>query len=104
MMTYEIDYSNLDRRIRNDVCHELRQNEQTAPYFFRVGVLNAIVHLAGEVPSMKVWELAHEIAAHVQGVRGVVNRITAPDAPEPARTVHIYLKPEDYPSENGQEN
>lgn len=93
MMINEIEYSELDQRIRRDVLRELHCHEQTAPYELRVGVLNAIVHLAGEVPSLELWELIETIAARVPDVRGVVNRITAPGAPEPARTIHMNLKP-----------
>ena len=48
-----------------------------------------IVHLAGIVSSIKIRVAAAEIASKVVGVRGVVNRIEAPGAPSPARTINI---------------
>jgi len=56
-----------------------------------VGVLNNIAHLAGKVDSLAKRAVAEEIAQSVVGVRGVVNRIEAPGAPSPARTVHLNL-------------
>lgn len=103
IMTSDTSYSQADRQLRDEVRQRLYQNEQTAPYGFRVGVLNAIVHLAGEAPSVYIWELAGKIVAQASGVRGVVNRIAAPGAPEPARTIHISVKPDGHSSENGQE-
>ncbi len=103
IMTSKISYSQADKQIRDEVCHRLYQNEHTAPYGFRVGVLNAIVHLAGEAPSLDIWELVDKIVAQVPGVRGVVNRIAAPGGPEPARTIHLSLKPDSHSSENTQE-
>jgi len=57
----------------------------------RVGVMNGVVHLAGAVPSIKMRILAEELAREVPGVCGVVNRIEAPGAPSPGRTVHLDL-------------
>lgn len=103
IMTIDNSYSRADRQLRDEVRQRLFQNEQTAPYGFRIGVLNAIVHLAGEAPSVDIWELAGKIVAQAPGVRGVVNRIAAPGAPEPARTIHISLKPDDHSFQNRQE-
>lgn len=55
----------------------------------RVGVLNAVAHMAGRVPSEGLWHRAAAVAASVAGVRGVVNRIDAPGAPSPARTIRL---------------
>lgn len=57
----------------------------------RVGVMNGVVHLAGAVPSIEVRNLAADLAEDVPEVRGVVNRIDAPGAPSPGRTIHIDL-------------
>jgi osmotically-inducible protein OsmY len=92
-MTDGMEYSKLDRQIRNMVCKELKRNHQTSPYEIRVGVLNAVVHLAGEAPNLEIWELIQKITEQIPGVRGVVNRIESPGAPEPARTIHLHLKP-----------
>jgi len=60
-----------------------------------VGVLNGIAHLAGCAPSTDVWAAAEQVTASIPGVRGIVNRIEAPGAPSPARTVNLNL--ENYP-------
>jgi len=57
----------------------------------RVGVLNGIAHLTGDVDSLLKRATAEEIAQSVPGVRGVVNRIEAPGAPSPARTINLDL-------------
>ena len=61
----------------------------------RVGVLNGFVHLAGIVDSLKTRKVAEEIVRQIPGIRGIVNRIEAPGAPSPARTIH--LDPQDQP-------
>ncbi len=60
----------------------------------RVGVQDGIVHLAGRLQSLELWESAEVVAAYVPGVRGVVNRIEAPGAPGAGRTVHLDLNSE----------
>lgn len=57
----------------------------------RVGVLNGIAHLAGTVNSMVKRQTAEELAKQVAGIRGVVNRIEAPGAPSPSRSVNLDL-------------
>jgi osmotically-inducible protein OsmY len=57
----------------------------------RVGVLHGIVHLAGDVPSLEVRRAAADLARQVPGVRGVVNRIDAPGAPRPNRTINLNM-------------
>lgn len=57
----------------------------------RVGVLNGIAHLAGEVDSLAGRATAEALAGQVPGVRGVVNRIQAPGAPSPAREINLDL-------------
>jgi len=69
----------------------LAADPDTAALDVRVGVLNAVAHLAGRVASEWVWRRAQAVAAGVAGVRGVVNRIEAPGAPSPARVVSIPL-------------
>lgn len=85
------EYSQADKQIRNEVCRALKADKRVAPYDLRVGVLNEVVHLAGELPSTDLWVLVGEIASGIPHVRGVVNRIEAPGAPEPARTIHLEL-------------
>ena len=78
-----------DELLRHSVLQALAQEPQTAALELRVGVLNALVHLGGAAPSQRLWHLAETIAASVLGVRGVVNRIQAPGAPSPVRTINI---------------
>ena len=80
-----------DEILRQSVLQALAANCQTAALDLRVGVLNAVAHMAGEAPSETVWRLAEAVAASVPGVRGVVNRIEAPGAPNPIRTINIPL-------------
>ena len=57
----------------------------------RVGVLNGVAHLAGAACSLQVRAAAEEMAGKIPGVRGVVNRIEAPDAPSPGREINLDL-------------
>jgi len=97
--TAHTDYSQTDKQIRHEVCRVLKADKRISSYDLRVGVLNEIVHLAGELPTLDLWELVGEIASEIPGVRGVVNRIESPGAPEPARTVHLRLKRKEGSSE-----
>jgi len=80
-----------DETLRALVLEALASNRDAAALDLRVGVLNAVVHLGGEAPSAGLRDQAEAIAAAIAGVRGVVNRIEAPGAPSPARTIHIPL-------------
>jgi osmotically-inducible protein OsmY len=84
---------NSDEQLRTRIIQALMLDERTAALNLRVGVLNEIVHLAGRAPSLNIWNLTERIVLGVAGVRGVVNRIEAPDAPLPARTIHLDLPP-----------
>lgn len=55
----------------------------------RVGVLNGVVHLAGSVDALEARQLAADLAGQLPSVRGVVNRIEAPGAPRPDRTINL---------------
>jgi hypothetical protein len=81
-----------DECLRATVLAQLSVNERTAQIELRVGVLNGIAHLAGKVKTLEARTAAEEIAQGVEGVRGVVNRIEAPGAPSPARTIHLDLR------------
>jgi len=89
-----------DEHLRATVLQALAGNRQTGPLDLRVGVLNAVAHLAGEAPSETVWWLAEAVAAGVPGVRAVVNRIQAPGAPSPARTINLSPPDERSPNRN----
>jgi hypothetical protein len=80
-----------DEKLRETTLNRLAGSDPTAFASLRVGVLNGIVHLAGVVSSLEIYMTAAEIAQSVRGVRGVVNRIEAPGAPDPSRTIHLDL-------------
>lgn len=80
-----------DEKLRQTILNRLARNDQTAFANVRVGVLNGVAHLAGVVTSLDVYITAAEITQSVPGVRGVVNRIEAPGAPRPSRTIHLEL-------------
>lgn len=81
-----------DEELRSAVLTALAADEHTAAVELRLGVLNGIVHLGGAVESLAIRAAAEELALHIRGVRGVVNRIEAPGAPKPARTIHLQLE------------
>ncbi len=91
-MTHNL-HTPTDNELRNIILDRFAADERTASLTLRVGVLNGVVHLAGVVSSIEAWISAAELAEDVFGVRGVVNRIEAPGAPEPARTIHLSLTP-----------
>ena len=80
-----------DEDLRSAILAEFMADSRIASYDLRVGVLNGIAHLAGNVNSLDQRRLAEEIAGQVPGVRGVVNRIEAPGAPSPARMINLDL-------------
>ena len=84
---------NPDEQLRTRIIQALALDEHIASLNLRVGVLNEIVHLAGQAPSLDIWNLTERIVLDVTGVRGVVNRIEAPGAPLPMRTIHLDLPP-----------
>ena len=79
----------VDERLRAEVLQALSRDADMAPLNLRVGVLNAVVHLCGSAPGLALWERAGRVAGEIPGVRGVVNRVWAPEAPLPTRTIHI---------------
>lgn len=83
-----------DHNVRKAILAKFAADERTAFANLRVGVLNGIVHLAGVVTALEIRITAAELAEDVPGVRGVVNRIEAPGAPSPARTVNLDLQNE----------
>ena len=80
-----------DKKLRAAILIRFKQDRCIDIANLRVGVLNGIVHLAGEVDSLDTWNMATELVCTVPGVRGVVNRIEAPGAPSPARTINLDL-------------
>jgi len=81
-----------DEFLRKAIVTKFATDDRVAFIHLRVGVSNGIVHLAGIAPSPEVRIVAAEIAMDVSGVRGVVNRIDAPGAPNPARTINLNLQ------------
>ena len=80
-----------DKNLRAAILTAFGANEHIASAGLRVGVLNGIVHLAGSVDTLEKRAAAEELVSKSPGVRGVVNRIEAPGAPSPARTIHLNL-------------
>ncbi len=80
-----------DENLREAILTVFASDSQTASTDLRVGVLSSIAHLAGAVDSLTKREAAEELAKHVKGIRGVVNRIEAPGAPCPSRAVNLDL-------------
>ncbi len=95
-MTHD-EQSPSDDDLRAAILACFAADKRTASAHLRVGVLNGIVHLAGVVTSPGTWDAAAELAESVPGVRGVVNRIEAPGAPSPARTIHLDI-PSSHPA------
>lgn len=90
-MTQELHPSS-DEILRKKLLTRFAADNLTAFVNLRVGVSNGIVHLAGVVSSLEARIVAAEIAIGIPGVYGVVNRIDAPGAPSPARTVNLILQ------------
>ncbi len=88
-----MEYSaNTDECLRDTILAAFAADERIANENLRVGVLNAIAHLAGKLDTLSKRALAEELANQVPGIRGVVNRIESPGAPSPARTINLDLK------------
>ncbi len=87
-MTQELHPAS-DEILRKTLLAHLAADNLTAFANLRVGVSNSIVHLAGVVASLEARIVAAEIAIGIPGVQGVVNRINAPGAPSPTRTVNL---------------
>lgn len=80
-----------DENLREVILTIFATDSRTASTDLRVGVLNGIAHLAGSVDSLAKRDVTEELAKHVCGIRGVVNRIEAPGAPSPSRAVNLDL-------------
>jgi osmotically-inducible protein OsmY len=87
-----------DEELRKAVRAALAADPDTAGLTLRVGVLHAVVHLGGHAPTSGLRHRAETVAAGVIGVRGVANRIDAPGAPSPIRTIELPL---DRPGSSG---
>jgi osmotically-inducible protein OsmY len=87
-------HSSPDESLRSAILAALAADDRTAEEDLRLGVLNGIAHLAGNVNTPEKRAAAEEIAHSVDGVHGVVNRIQAPGAPSPAREINLDLNNE----------
>ena len=87
-----ISVSTSDEKLRAAILSRFAADDRTAYANLRVGVVNGIAHLAGVVASIETRILAAELAGKVPDIHGVVNRIDAPGAPSPSRTVNLNLK------------
>ena len=86
-----------DESLRTTILAKFAVDERTDCAELRVGVLNGIAHLAGRVDTLAERDAAEKLAQRVDGVRGVVNRIEAPGAPSPARTINLDLSDQKHP-------
>jgi len=91
-LSMEISPFKSDENVRSAILAEFSVDERIAHAHVRVGVLNGIAHLVGEVDTLVERTAAEDIARQVKGVRGVVNRIAAPGAPSPAREINLDIK------------
>lgn len=89
-----MEQEKIDTQLRKEVLRALADDENTKELDIHVGVLNGIVHMAGQVPSPEMWHRSEKIAANISGVRAVVNRLEAPGAPSPARNIQLQLAPQ----------
>jgi osmotically-inducible protein OsmY len=80
-----------DENLRKSILAKLAADDRIGFVDLRVGVMNGIVHLAGAASSIEARHRAEDLAEETPGVRGVVNRIEAPGAPSPGRTIHLDL-------------
>lgn len=85
-------YPTSDASLHKFILSVFAADKRTSSAHLRVGVLNGIVHLAGSASSPEVRLVAQQLAEAVVGVRGVVNRIDAPGAPRPARSVNLDIQ------------
>lgn len=84
-----------DEQLRNLILEALVESIP-AIADFRIGVLNGIVHLAGTASSLTERAGIEERVCSMPGVRAVVNRIAAPGAPPPGRTIQLDLKEDNH--------
>ena len=80
-----------DENLRAAILAKFSAESRIASANVRVGVLNGIAHLAGIVDSLAKRSTAEELVRGIPGVRGIVNRIEAPGAPSPSRTINLDL-------------
>ncbi len=81
-----------DKTIRCEILSRFASDERIAGLNLHVGVVNGIAHLAGVVSSIEIRTTAADLVRDIQGVRGVVNRIEAPGAPSPGRSIILNLE------------
>lgn len=80
-----------DERLRAAILAALAADPIAALCDLRIGVHHKVAHLGGTAPGLEAWAAVERLVGSVAGVRGVVNRVAAPGAPSPARTIHLDL-------------
>jgi hypothetical protein len=80
-----------DLALRDAVLKTFTEDHALRDFKLRVGVSNGYAHLGGSLPSIEMRTRAAQLCLRVQGVRAVVNRITAPGAPNPARAAQLEM-------------
>ena len=78
-----------DQTLRDLVLGTLDAEQRFSQLEIRVGVKNRIIHLAGSVPTLELRDEIEVYVSKTSGIRGVVNRIRAPGAPSPGRTIDL---------------
>jgi len=81
--------TSFDQQLRQTVLEHLATCQPDGLEDLHVGVMNGIVHLAGQAQTVENRQRAASLVEQIPGVRGVVNRIDAPGAPSPGRTIHL---------------
>lgn len=80
-----------DTELREKILALFSTNSSQIFANLRVGVTHGIVHLAGYVDTLARRATAEEMVQNIHAVRGVVNRIEAPGAPSPSRSIQLNL-------------
>ena len=83
--------NNSDIKLRAQVIETICANQQFNQLDIRVGVNKGIVHLGGSAPSIECRQIIEDCVRKISRVRAVVNRIDAPGAPSPSRTVELNI-------------
>ncbi|RCK74678.1 MAG: hypothetical protein ANABAC_1395 [Anaerolineae bacterium] len=78
-----------DHDLHDQVRRALAAHPELREAEIRVGTANGFVHLAGKVSSLSVYLLIERIVKDIPGIKSVINRIEAPGAPSPSRSIHL---------------
>jgi len=81
-----------DGAVRDALMRELRLDEVIPPGSIKVTVIEGIVELTGEVPSILAKERAERVAEEVRGVRSVSDRLVVEPAARPDDAIAADVK------------